>query len=835
MNKYLLTLLCIACTNMLFATDFITRWNMNYSGGSLTELTFGVGTTGTVSYTWESIPAGTTGSGTFTGSTATITGIPLGAIIRLHIDATNFNRININNGLDRSRLVDVEQWGSVAWGSMETAFKGCNNLNITSIDIPDLTLVNSMNSMFWGCVILNGPTNINNWNTSNVTDMYGVFRDANSFNQAIGNWNTSYVTDMSLMFNFAANFNQAIGNWNTSNVTYMSHMFASASSFDQPIGNWNTSNVTNMGNMFAGASSFNQPIVYWNTGNVHDMGGMFYSATSFNQPIVYWNISNVSNMSGMFWHATSFNQTIGTWVLNPNVGLSNMLNYCGMDCSNYSATLYGWANNPLTPSGRSLGATNLHYGSSVQINRDFLINTKGWTITGDLLNVGFCCATQYDTINLTTCNLINFNGQTIALSGIYKDTLINVNGCDSIIILNLTSTCTTDTLNISACTSYFFNGQTLTSGGVYYDTLMNANGCDSLITLYLTVNIPSSSVLNQTACTFYYFNGQTLTSSGVYYDTLLNANGCDSLITLNLTILNSTSSNQSQAACNSYFFNGQTLNSSGTYYDTLMNVNGCDSILTLNLTINQSTALTINQATCNSYFFNGQTLTSSGAYYDTLVNVNGCDSILTLNLTINQSTASTINQATCNSYFFNGQTLTSSGVYYDTLMNVGGCDSLLTLNLTINNVNTSVTQVGASLTANASGATYQWLSCPSYTPIVGEINQSFTATANGDYAVVVTQNGCTDTSACYTVIGIGMNETDRTSLFTVYPNPVKGKLYIQSSLAFANEKKELYNSLGQLLFTTNPDSYREIIDMTAYPKGIYYLKCEHQVVKVVVE
>jgi hypothetical protein len=80
-----------------------------------------------------------------------------------------------------------------------------------------------------------------------------------------------------------------------------------------------------------------------------------------------------------------------------------------------------------------------------------------------------------------------------------------------------------------------------------------------------------------------------------------------------------------------------------------------------------------------------------------------------------------------------------------------------------------------------------------------------------------------------------MNETDRNSLFSVYPNPVKGTLYIQSSLAFANKKKELYNSLGQLLFTTNPDSYREIIDMTAYAKGIYYLKCEHQVVKVVVE
>ena len=60
-----------------------------------------------------------------------------------------------------------------------------------------------------------------NWDVSNVTNMYGMFKEAKSFNQDIGNWDVSNVTDMSYMFLDAASFNQDIGNWDVSNVTDM--------------------------------------------------------------------------------------------------------------------------------------------------------------------------------------------------------------------------------------------------------------------------------------------------------------------------------------------------------------------------------------------------------------------------------------------------------------------------------------------------------------------------------------------------------------------------------------------------------------------------------------
>jgi surface protein len=318
---------------------FITRWNLATAGSGATQLSIGTATSGTVTYYWQEVSPGTaTGSGSFSGSTLTITGLPTGATIRLGIYPTNFQRINISNGVDRSRLLDVEQWGSTVWTSMQSAFFGCNNLNITATDIPVLSSCTNMSSMFQGCSSLNGPANINSWNTSAVTIMTSMFNGALSFNQSIGSWNTASVITMQNMFVWASSFNQNIGSWNTGSVTNMSSMFSSASAFNQNIGSWNTGAVT--------------------------------------------------IMSSMFINATAFNQNLGSWNLNANVNLTNMLNNSGMDCANYSATLVGWNANVTCPTGRTLGAAGRTYGPTATAARANLVlatgsGGKGWTITGD--------------------------------------------------------------------------------------------------------------------------------------------------------------------------------------------------------------------------------------------------------------------------------------------------------------------------------------------------------------------------------------------------------------------------------------------------------------------
>jgi surface protein len=210
-------------------------------------------------------------------------------------------------------------------------WNAAHNSGAIELDGVEYTLSQSEHKMFTGQVTdmswlfqdtdFNGD--ISYWDTSNVTNMAGMFYNANVFNQPIGNWDVSSVTDISSMFFQAESFNQTLNNWNTANVQNMTSVFFYAKKFNQPIGNWNTSNVTSMASMFGGGYAFNQPIGNWNTSNkplsdwntskVETMYSMFYGASSFNQPIGDWNVSNVQTMTTMFYDATAFNSDLSCW------------------------------------------------------------------------------------------------------------------------------------------------------------------------------------------------------------------------------------------------------------------------------------------------------------------------------------------------------------------------------------------------------------------------------------------------------------------------------------------------------------------------------------------
>ena len=195
--------------------------------------------------------------------------------------------------------------------SMACAFSSMKKLEFVNLE--DTSNVTDMNGMFSGAESFNQP--IGSWDTSKVTYMGGMFSEAKSFNQPIGSWDTSKVTDMRSMFKEATAFNQPIGNWDTSKVTDMASMFEEAKVFNQPIGNWDTSKVTKMSYMFSSASAFNQPISKWDTSNVTDMSYMFSNAKSFNQPVINnWNISKARATPGgtyeMFTGATSYEEEL---------------------------------------------------------------------------------------------------------------------------------------------------------------------------------------------------------------------------------------------------------------------------------------------------------------------------------------------------------------------------------------------------------------------------------------------------------------------------------------------------------------------------------------------
>jgi hypothetical protein len=338
------------------------------------------------------------------------------------------------------------------------------------------------------------------------------------------------------------------------------------------------------------------------------------------------------------------------------------------------------------------------------------------------------------------------------------------------------------------------------------DTLINSLGCDSVITVNLTILGNTTNEISPTDCESYTSpSGNYIwTTSGIYSDTLISSLGCDSIITIDLTLLNNTTSAISQTACDIYFSpsGNNSWTTSGTYFDTLSNSLGCDSIINIDLTILNSSSGTITQTACDSFVSpsGNYSWSATGIYSDTLLNSLGCDSIITIDLNIFNSSSNTIFPTACESYTSpsGNYSWTSSGSYSDTLINLQGCDSIIFINLTVNTVNIAVTDNSPILSADATGAVYQWIYCDSV-PVPGETNQSFTATANGIYAVIVTENGCSDTSECVTINNIYINEYDAGNNIYIYPNPTNGSIIIDLGSENADSEITLINSLGQVV------------------------------------
>ena len=94
----------------------------------------------------------------------------------------------------------------------------------------------------------------------------------------------------------------------------------------------------------------------------------------------------------MFSYATAFNQPIGSWNVSGVTNMSNMLDNCGINKTNYNIILTGWTGWNGTGATKSVqsnvnfGANGRQYstGTTAQAARLYLITGKTWTITGDI-------------------------------------------------------------------------------------------------------------------------------------------------------------------------------------------------------------------------------------------------------------------------------------------------------------------------------------------------------------------------------------------------------------------------------------------------------------------
>ena len=385
--------------------------------------------------------------------------------------------------------------------------------------------------------------------------------------------------------------------------------------------------------------------------------------------------------------------------------------------------------------------------------------------------------------------------------------------------------CTPSITNLNAVgCSYTLNGQTYSGNGVYQQYYTNSTGCDSIVNLTLSGS-STNTTLNPIVCSgSYTLNGTTYTSSGNYVQNYSNVAGCDSNYIINLVLSSPSSSTLSEEACDFYYFNNTYLFNSGTYDDTLVNAGGCDSIVTLFLTIKNSSYNQVYVTGCGPITYNGNQYTQTGTYTLWFAAANGCDSMIDLDVFITPLPPTNFTETSCSNYTLNGQTYTSTGTYTQNFITSQGCDSSVVLNLTINTPNTNVNQSGLTLTSGATPpASYQWIKCNPYTMLPGATSQSYTVTSNGSYAVIVTLNNCSDTSACKTFMNVGINENALTNS-KVYPNPVSEHVTIELANQVDPSEIKIMSLSGQILYHGNFKASSSItIPMNNFAKGMYML------------
>ncbi len=325
-------------------------------------------------------------------------------------------------------------------------------------------------------------------------------------------------------------------------------------------------------------------------------------------------------------------------------------------------------------------------------------NPREFTLTKDTVFTALFEEIEFDTeLSATICQgqVYTDNGFNVSEAGVYTQNLTSVNGCDSIVTLNLSVNPIYNTdLVASICDGevYNENGFNVNEAGVYTQTLQALNGCDSIVTLTLSVNPIFNTNLSAFICEgqTYTENGFNVSEAGVYTQSLQSVNGCDSIVTLTLNVNPIIHTELSATICEGsvYNDNGFNVSEAGTYTQNLTTANGCDSIVTLTLNINSVLYTSLTETICEgqTYTDNNFNVSEAGVYTQNLTSANGCDSIVTLNLSVNPIYNTDLVASICEGevYNENGFNVNEAGVYSQTLQTLNGCDSIVTLTLSVN-------------------------------------------------------------------------------------------------------------------------------------------------------
>ena len=271
------------------------------------------------------------------------------------------------------------------------------------------------------------------------------------------------------------------------------------------------------------------------------------------------------------------------------------------------------------------------------------------------------------------------------------DTLVNANGCDSVVELNLSfDEYASFTHNRIACGSYEWE---MNPGHVYYETqrdsvfvpAVDPEDCDTWYYLDLTLGHDAFIDGGQmTECYGFMWHGVPYYEDAVVYDSLLTpVTHCDSVIYYNLTIIPPLSGEETVVSCQPVWWQEHYCEVEGDYQHTFTSLQGCDSIVTLHFSLADEIVNEFDTIACQPFTWfeyecdinhNGMPCTH------TFTTPSGCDSTVIKHVYMNHSELSTQFILACDWYEFNGIVYDEPGVTLidvDTIFNQYGCDSIV--------------------------------------------------------------------------------------------------------------------------------------------------------------
>jgi len=416
----------------------------------------------------------------------------------------------------------------------------------------------------------------------------------------------------------------------------------------------------------------------------------------------------------------------------------------------------------------------------------------------------------------------------------------------------------------SGATTYLWNNG-VTNGVTFFPNTTQtytvigtgANGCSAQDSVVVTVNtVPTLSLTNGgTACAngTVSLNATTTNAFGGFWSAT-NGNGIISPNVSNNSVVYEAGANDPAIVTMTYVaFNQCGSSTSTTSIGILplpsvnagLDQNACTGVNTT-LVATGSGSVVWNNGVLNNVPF--ATIGGVSTYVATATGANGCtntDTVIVTGLALPQVNAGQ-DQTFCSGEFV---TLTATGAitytwnnniidgvpfapasttsYTVTGIGQNGCSNQDNVTINVNaipNAN-AISTDPVTIVATPAGMSYQWYNCATNQNIIGADNDSLVATANGSYAVIVTNaNGCSDTSNCIVVDQVGLFFPS-SAVISLYPNPTDGMVNLELP-AQEGAIAMIYDAQGKLIFTSNNAKNGEAFDLSKLTTGVYTFKIQ---------